>query len=131
MATADVTWMRQVLNERVPKDQTEEDTNFTDEELQGLLTSESNKYYAAAQGWMLKAGKWLDGTIQSIRAGDEQTVFVDPAKAYDSCVKMSEHYKRLGGGGSRMMVIVDETTEPAPTNDFSRMLGEKFSAEGF
>ena len=122
-----IQWLRKALNEMIPANGTEADTNFTDAELQGLLDENGgNKYKAVSEGWTLKAGLIEAGAIQSYNVGGESYTFEDKTKAYDRAMKLSEHYFKLARRGTSTMFSADASDEPA---SYSALLGGKIDAE--
>ena len=124
-------WMRKVLNEVIREEMTEEDTNFTDLELSEMLDEfNGNKYKAVAQGWMIKAGLTEQGDLTQYSVGGESYTFTDKAKYYEHCMKMHQHYEKLGKRSGVRLFEADVgnplTDEP---EDFSRLMGGKFDAE--
>jgi len=108
MVTAeDRQWLRRALDERIPEGGTESDTRFTDAELNELLDANPNKYLAAAEGWMLKAG-FLQSEragLEKYKAGDESYDYVRLKDAYEHAINMANYYQRKGGLGSLLMTV--------------------------
>jgi hypothetical protein len=65
------TRLRKLLNERIPEGGTEASTNFTDFDLDTLLTESDNLDSAVAKGWTEKAGL-LQADIESYSIGSEK-----------------------------------------------------------
>ncbi|OKP91322.1 hypothetical protein [Paenibacillus sp. P32E] len=63
--------LRKLLNERIPEGGTEDNTNFTDFDLDTLLTESDSLDSAVAKGWTEKAGL-LQADIESYSIGSEK-----------------------------------------------------------
>jgi hypothetical protein len=85
------TRLRKLLNEVIPVGGTESDTQFTDTELDELLTEAMNIYGAAAAGWTIKAGL-LQGQIESYAVGQERYDLTSLKDQLAYALAMSGHY---------------------------------------
>lgn len=91
--------LRKLLNETIPDDGDEKDTNFTDEEIDELLTEADNIFVAASVGWTMKAGM-LQSEIQKYGVGDENYDITPLRDRLNHALVMAEHYKGMSEGES-------------------------------
>jgi hypothetical protein len=119
--------MRRALNERIPAGGTEANTNFTDQELQELLTDNGdNTNLAVAEGWLLKAGWVQSGDIKSYNVNGESYTF-DKKEAYDLAMKQHELYSKRGRSTASVAMEVDAGEGEA--SYYTDLMGGKYDAE--
>lgn len=58
--------LRKLIHERIPDQGLARDTRFLEEDLEELLQGANNIYYAASEGWMMKAGMYQE-EMQGLR----------------------------------------------------------------
>lgn len=88
----DLEHLRLLIDERIPSGKTEEDTLFTDAELQAILSEANNDLYSAtAKLWMIKAGI-VEHEIQSYKIGEESITYQKLQERYSKCVELANHY---------------------------------------
>lgn len=90
--------LRKLLNEVIPGDGTEKDTNFTDDELDQLLTEADSIFAAASVGWTMKAGM-LQAEIESYKMGDEQYDVTSLKDKLTHALMMADRYKNMASAG--------------------------------
>lgn len=94
MALSDAERVRQLLGESVGPGQSEADTLFTDEEIEGLLAESFNNVERAAyEGWRVKAAKFAN--LVDITEGNASRSMSD---LQDHALKMVAHYARATAG---------------------------------
>lgn len=101
------TRLRKLLNERIIKDSTDKDTNFTDPELNELIEENDTIYAAASFGWTEKAAL-LQGDIEKYSTGDEQYTLTSLKDRLSHAMQMATHYGELGNtetGGAFMLKV--------------------------
>lgn len=91
------TRLRKYLNEPIPPDGMEDDTRFSNEDLDEMLLEASNVYESAAFGWLLKAGMYQDemGDVERTVTGQEQYQFVRLQERLKYAQEMHSHYREL------------------------------------
>lgn len=89
------TRLRKYLNEKIPANGTDADTNFTNAEIDDLLTQASNIYEAAAAGWTIKAGL-IGEKIESYGVGQEKYDLTSLKDLHQQALAMAEKYAGLG-----------------------------------
>ncbi|MFF2887013.1 hypothetical protein [Paenibacillus sp. NPDC057967] len=106
--------LRELLDEEIPENGTDQDTAFTDVRLDRLLNEAINLYEAAAEGWRRKAAKIQKrlGDISSYQTGAEQYQRVNLTTALNAALKMAETFNGLA-------------LKPSPNAAGSFMLGVK------
>jgi hypothetical protein len=90
----DVTPLRKLINEVIPPGGVEEDTHFTDAELESLLNDKQNLYLAASLAWTIKAGLY-QGQIESYKVGNESYDVTKLKDQVEHALKMSERYAEM------------------------------------
>ena len=98
------TRLRKLLNEKIPANGTEADTNFLDSELDQLLTEATSIYGAAAAGWAEKAAL-LQGQIESYSVGQEKYDLTSLKDQLDHALKMAEQYKNMSKGNGTGIIL--------------------------
>jgi hypothetical protein len=95
------TRLRRLLNEVIPAGGSETDTNFTDDELDVLLSEAPNIYSAAAAGWTMKAGL-LQAQIESYTVGQERYDMTSLKDQLSYALSMAQQYTNMAkvSGGS-------------------------------
>lgn len=88
------TRLRKLLNEKIPADGTEADTNFLDSELDQLLVEATSVYGAAATGWTEKAAL-LQGQIESYSVGQEKYDMTSLKDQLAHALAMAEQYREM------------------------------------
>jgi hypothetical protein len=92
-ATAQLrTRLRKLLNERVPEGGTEGNTNFTDFDLDALLTESDSLDSAVAKGWTEKAGL-LQADIESYSIGSEKYDLTSLKDRLNHALAMAKQYE--------------------------------------
>jgi len=120
-----ITWLRKVLNEPIPAGGTEADTFFTNAELTAMLEAHGgNKYFAAAEGWTMKAAAIQTEGLQAYTVGNEHYTYADKDKQYRQAMELSQFYRKQGRGTFGAFAVEDET--PAA---YSELMGGKYNAE--
>ena len=101
--------LRKLLNEKIPVDSTEADTNFLDSELDQLLTDAATVYGAAATGWTEKAAL-LQGQIESYSVGQEKYDMTSLKDQLTHALAMAEQYREMaktsGTGGTGVILKI-------------------------
>lgn len=95
--------LRKYLNEIIPQNGKDTDTNLSDKDIEELLTDADNIYSAVAQGWRLKATispaepgqitKYSIGqeTYEKYTASDYLSYCMQMAKMYDEMAKKEDN----------------------------------------
>ena len=98
--------LRELLDEVIPEGETENDTRFTDAQLDRLLSKNRNIYAAAAEGWTRKAAMFQReiGQIKSYSVGQEKYDMADLTSLLEYALKMAETYSRMAA--SRMGSVI-------------------------
>jgi len=101
--------LRKLINETIPANGTEANTQFLDSEIDDLLLESVNIYGAAAAGWTIKAGL-LQGKIEKYTIGQEQYTLTSIKDEYEHAITMAEQYKTVvqssGSGTTGMMIKI-------------------------
>lgn len=100
VTSENLTLLRKLLNERIPADGSEDDTRFTDVDLQELLEDSANIYYAASEGWIMKAGMYQE-EMQDIRRYVTGTETYDVTRLMhrlEYALSLADYYGRLAEG---------------------------------
>lgn len=84
--------LRRMINDIIPKDGSDEDADFSDEELNEIIDESTNVYYAASEIWTLKAGM-LQGDIESYSAGNEKYDLTSLKDQLSFFLSMASKYK--------------------------------------
>jgi hypothetical protein len=111
--TADLrTKLRKLINETIPIGKTEDETLFSDEEINDLITEAASIEAAAAEGWTQKAGKLQTGepATEGYSAGQETYKLTSLKDRVKMCLDMAAHYRQLaierrGKMGSLMLHV--------------------------
>lgn len=98
--------LRKLLNEKIPTDGTEADTNFLDSELDQLLVDATSVYGAAATGWTEKAAL-LQGQIESYSVGQEKYDMTSLKDQLTHALSMAEQYQNMAKTKSGASVILN------------------------
>lgn len=86
--------LRQLLGEEIPEDGTEDDTMFTDVEIDDFLRQdEGNVERAAYSGWRVKAARLA--SLVDTTEGNSQKKF---SQLFDNAQDMLKMYSRSSGG---------------------------------
>lgn len=93
--------LRKLLNERIPSEGTEEDTNFLGSELDDLLLTADSIYTAASLGWSEKAAL-LQGDIEQYSAGAEQYRVTSLKDKLAHALSMAQQYKEMSPTGAEV-----------------------------
>lgn len=101
------TKLRNLIDERIPPDGTEDDTRFKNTELDEILTEANNINQAAAEGWTRKALRAMSerGGLQESQAGNEKLKFVDLVEYKKHCLEMAQMFEQRGGKGTRLFAF--------------------------
>lgn len=102
------TELRELLDEVIPEGGTENDTRFTNVQLDAILMAVSDINEAAARGWQRKAARAMSerGGLQESQAGNEKLKFVDLEKYRDHCLAMAKMFRdQVPGKGSRLLAF--------------------------
>ena len=92
----DLTYLRLIVNEKIPSGGSEADTSFTDVELVAIAAQCSNSLYlTASEVWRIKAGL-LQDRISSYSLGTESVTYAALREAYDRAIALSIEYKKKG-----------------------------------
>ena len=100
--------LRRLIDEVIPAGGTDQDTRFTDEELDEILAAASTIEEAAAECWERKAARAFSerGGLEESRAGDESHRFVSLKEYRDHCLAMAELFRaRVPQSGSRLLAF--------------------------
>ena len=99
--------LRKLLDERAPDAGSENDTRFTDEELDELLSDSSSIYGAASTGWTMKAAMLQRelGKIESYAVGAETYKVTNLTTAINAALKMAETYRKMATSGLGSRVV--------------------------
>lgn len=119
--------LRQLLDETIPKDGTEEDTRFLGVEIDELLQESKHIYEAAAAGWKIKAARAMSerGGLEESQAGDEKYKFVSLKEYRDHCLAMSRMYAEMvpGSGSKAFKMDAPDPFMKKEGSDLTRLLG--------
>lgn len=99
--------LREMLAETIPPGGTDADTNFTDAQIDRLLTRSVSIYTAASKGWERKADLLLtkNNGLESYSIGMEKYTFTSLEAALKFCQSRAEYYSKLAGAGSRVIKV--------------------------
>ena len=86
--------IRRMINETIPADGTAADTNFSEVDIDDILTENSDLNSAAAGAWMQKAAL-LNEKIQQYTIGQESYTMTSLKDMADHCLKMAAMYTSL------------------------------------
>ena len=89
--------LRELLDEVIPEGETENDTRFTDAQLDRLLSKNRNIYAAAAEGWTRKAAMCQRelGQIQSYAVGQERYDLANVKDMLEYALMMAETFRQM------------------------------------
>ena len=99
--------LRKMLHERISEGETEDDTRFLDEDLEELLIGADNIYWAASEGWMMKAGMYKEemAEFHEVEAGTESYRLTRLQERLEYAKTLSQYYERRAEkGGARHSV---------------------------
>lgn len=96
--------LRKYLNELIPQGKTDIDTNFTDVELDELLTDAATVFGAASVGWAIKTGL-IQGQIEKYTVGQETYSLTSLKDQMAHSLAMSERYASMGLSGSNGSIM--------------------------
>lgn len=114
------TWLRAALNEKIPQGGSDADTRFTPAEIDSLLSDAKDKYAAASDGWLIKAGmlqrKMNEApATQGYSIGNERYDLAKLKEEVEMCLSMAQHYAKLSSNkrGSAIVkvavpVVIDD-----------------------
>ena len=92
----DLTYLRLLIDERIPAGGTEADTSFTDAELVAIASNCNDDInLTASEVWRIKAGM-VKTRIASYSLGEESVTYAGLQELYDHAVLMSAEYKKKG-----------------------------------
>jgi hypothetical protein len=99
--------LRELLDEVIPEGGTENDTRFTDAQLDRLLGKNRNIYAAAAEGWTRKAAMFQReiGQIQSYSVGQEKYEMTKAKDLLEYALAMAETYKNMAASSIGSVVL--------------------------
>ena len=86
--------IRRMINETIPTGGTDADTNFSELDIDDLLSENDDLNTTAASGWMQKAAL-LDEKIQQYTIGQESYTMTSLKDMADHCLKMADMYTNL------------------------------------
>ena|SRR5699024_7852465 len=89
--------LRKLINDVISEGGTDDGATFSDDELNDLIKESSNIYYAAYEGWTIKAGM-LEGDIESYTAGNEKYDMASLKDRLSHYLSMAERYKAKADG---------------------------------
>lgn len=95
------TRLRKLLNEVIPAGGSENNTNFTDAELDLILTESVDLNAAASSGWMEKAGL-LQGDIESYTTGNESYDLTSLKDKLNHALSMAKQYAEMSAAAAKM-----------------------------
>ena len=105
------TALRILIDEPVPDGGADEDTLFSNPEIDQLLSGADDLYVAAGAGWRLKAGRVVStsvGELTETAVGAERYRFVDPATRAKLAQDMAEMYdQRSPLGVSTILSVIE------------------------
>lgn len=103
--------LRELLDEAIPAGGTEDDTRFTDVQLNTLLSQASNIYAAASEGWTRKAGMLARelGQIDEYSVGQERYRIMNLQTAINGALAMARQYANMARSVSGGSIIVKLT----------------------
>ncbi|KOS64631.1 hypothetical protein FJQ98_14130 [Lysinibacillus agricola] len=84
--------LRKMINDIIPKGGTDKDTTFSNAELDDMLRESESIYYAASEGWTIKAGL-LEGDIEGYSAGNEKYELTKLQDRLAHALRMAQKYK--------------------------------------
>lgn len=84
--------LRILINDVIPDGGTDDGATFSDDELNDMIKESSNVYYAAYEGWTIKAGM-LEGDIESYTAGNEKYDMTSLKDRLNHYLFMADRYK--------------------------------------
>ncbi|MGE7672975.1 hypothetical protein ACQKMV_05225 [Lysinibacillus sp. NPDC094403] len=84
--------LRKMINDRIPKGGTDKETTFSNAELDDMLRESESIYYAASEGWTIKAGL-LEGDIEGYSAGNEKYELTKLQDRLAHALRMAQKYK--------------------------------------
>lgn len=98
-------YLRLLTDERIATGQTEDDTNFTNAELQSIIDGAScsdDVFCAAAEVWQVKAGLLNSqmNNIASYTLGDESVKYTGLQAQYQHAIAMAEKYRQKAAASS-------------------------------
>ncbi|GIO33253.1 hypothetical protein J2TS6_43940 [Paenibacillus albilobatus] len=93
------TRLRRLLNEVIPAGGTEANTNFTDAELDLILTESVDLNAAASTGWLEKAGL-LEGEIESYTTGNESYDLTSLKDKLNHAMVMANKYAEMSAAAA-------------------------------
>ena len=101
--------LRKLLNEVVPVGGVYTDTQFSDAEIDELLTEAHNIWGAAATGWTMKAGM-LEARIECYNVGQERYELTSLRDQLSFALFLADRYTQMakGAGGS----VIVRLTKP-------------------
>jgi hypothetical protein len=85
------TRLRKLLNESIPSGGSATDTNFTDDELNTILSEAGDIYTAASIGWSEKASL-LQGDVEKYSTGDESYTMASLKDRLTHALSMAKHF---------------------------------------
>ncbi|MCL1701619.1 hypothetical protein [Lysinibacillus sp. Bpr_S20] len=86
--------LRKMINDRIPTGGTDKDAVFLNAELDDILRESESIYYAASEGWTIKAGL-LEGDIEGYSAGNEKYELTKLQDRLSHALRMAQKYKDL------------------------------------
>lgn len=96
--------LRKLLNETIPADGSDANTNFLDPEIDDLLRDAANIYAAAATGWTMKAGLLQEKT-ESYSLGQEKYDMTSFKDQLAQALTMAEHYANMARTSTGSMIL--------------------------
>ena len=99
--------LRELLDEVIPEGGTENDTRFTDAQLDRLLGKSRNIYAAAAEGWTRKAAMFQRelGQVQSYMVGQERYDMAKVKDLLEYALKMAETYRQMASSSIGSVIL--------------------------
>lgn len=98
------TKLRKLLNETIPTDGSEADTNLLDSEIDDLLRDAANIYAAAAAGWTMKAGMLQEKT-ESYSLGQEKYDTTSLKDQLTHALTMAQQYAGMAKSSTGSMIM--------------------------
>lgn len=93
--------LRRFLNDVLPEGGDDKNAAFSDDELDEMLEDSTSVYYAASEGWYMKAGMIEEG-IESYSAGNEKYDLTSMKDRLSYYLSMAERYKAKGDSESSL-----------------------------
>lgn len=84
--------LRKMINDKIPQGGTDKDAVFSNAELDDILQESESIYYAASEGWTIKAGL-LEGDIEGYSAGNEKYELTKLQDRLAHALRMAQKYK--------------------------------------